>query len=325
MNESGPLRVGVLGARSWIANMAVIPALLTSTRCELVAVAAASGTVPAHLEHLDVGSYEAVLDRADVEAVYLPLPNGMHRRWVEAAAAAGKHVLCEKPLGVDAADATATVDACERAGVLLVEAWMTPFGERWSRVLATASSGELGDVRHVRAEFTFVIGPGQETNYRWNPQQGGGALLDVGIYALGAAVTLWGANPLTVCASSQVGATRVDATTSVLCDWGDGRTCSALVSFELPERQHLELCGTDARLVVDGPAFTGGAEATNISRHAPAGTVTVLETVGNDPYLSMVDAFADAVRGLVPWPRPITESVAMASLLDRIKRSASAV
>ena len=318
MNESDPLRVGVLGARSWIANQAVIPALVTSTRCELVAVAAAGGPVPTHLEHLDVGSYEAVLGQPDVEAVYIPLPNGLHRRWVEAAAAAGKHVLCEKPLGVGAADAAAMAETCEHAGVLLAEAWMTPFGARWSGVLTAASSGALGDVRYVRAEFTFVIGPGQETNYRWDARQGGGALLDVGIYALGAAVTLWGPDPITVAASSQPSATGVDATTSVWCDWGDGRTCSALVSFELPERQHLELCGTDARIVVDGPAFTGGANATTFSRHARDGTVTTVAAVGNDPYVSMVGAFADAVRGRQPWRRPIADSVAMARLLDRI-------
>ena len=274
--------------------------------------------MPTHLEHLDVGSYAAVLDRPDVEAVYIPLPNGMHRRWVEAAAAAGKHVVCEKPLGIDADDATAMVEACARAGVLLAEAWMTPFGERWSQVLAAASSGALGDVRHVRAEFTFVIGPGQETNYRWDRHQGGGALLDVGVYALGAAVTLWGADPITVSASARSSATGVDATTSVWCDWGEGRTCSALVSFELPERQHLELCGTDARVVVDGPAFTGGAGATSFSRHGLDGSVTTVAAVGNDPYVSMVDAFADAIRGRQPWPRPITEAVAMARLLDRI-------
>ena len=216
------------------------------------------------------------------------------------------------------ADAVAMVEACEHAGVLLAEAWMTPFGARWSAVLAVASSGALGDMRHVRAEFTFVIGPGQETNYRWDPRQGGGALLDVGIYALGAAATLWGADPITVSASTQLSVTGVDATTSVWCDWGDGRTCSALVSFELPERQHLELCGTDARIVVDGPAFTGGHEATSFSRHARDGRVTTVTAEGNDPYVSMVDAFADAVRGRQPWPRPIVESVAMARLLDRV-------
>ena len=323
MSRSDPLRVGILGARSWIANEAVIPALLASARCQLVAVAAASGPVPGHLAHLDAGSYEAVLSRPDVDAVYVPLPNGMHRRWVEAAAVAGKHVLCEKPLGTDAADAAAMDAACTDAGVLLAEAWMTPFGNRWSEVISFAAAGELGDVRHVSAEFTFVIGPGQETNYRWDPRQGGGALLDVGIYVLGAAVSLWGTDPVTVCATSRPSATGVDATTSLWCDWGDGRSCSALVSFELPERQHLELCGTGARLVVDGPAFTGGISATSFTRQGHDGRIDARAVVGNDPYGAMVDAFADAVRGLQPWPRPIAASLALAGLLDRIASAAA--
>ncbi len=318
MNESGPLRVGILGARSWIANQAVIPALLASTGCELVAVACADGSVPPGVAHLDAGSYQAVLDRPDVDAVYLPLPNGLHRRWVEASAAAGKHVLCEKPLGVDVADAAAMVAACDRAGVLLAEAWMTPFGARWSEVIASAASGGLGEVRDIRAEFTFVIGPGRETNYRWDPGQGGGALLDVGIYALGAAVSLWGAEPVAVHATSRWSTTGVDTTTSVWCDWGEGRTVSALVSFELPERQRLELSGTGARLVVDGDAFTGGAAATRAALLGRDGSVIDLATAGNDPYRTMVDAFADAVRGRRAWPRPVAESVAMARLLERI-------
>jgi len=323
VNRPAPVRIGILGARSWIANQAVIPALAASPQCELVAVAAAGGPVPAHLSHLDAGSYEGVLDRPDVDAVYLPLPNGLHRRWVEASAAAGKHVLCEKPLGVDHTDAAAMAAACDRAGVLLAEAWMTPFGTRWVQLMALAASGALGDVRHMRAEFTFVIGPEQHANYRWDPGQGGGALLDVGIYALGAPAAMWGADPITVSSSSQSSSSGVDATTSVWCDWGDGRTASALVSFELPERQHLELCGTSARVVLAGPAFTGGNHATSFDRYDVNGNVTTVATLGDDPYTAMVGAFADAVHGVAAWPRPMAESLAMARLLDRIAAAAT--
>ncbi len=316
-----PVGIGILGARSWIANQAVIPAMVASTGCEVVAVAAAGGPVPAHLAGLDAGDYAGVLDRPEVEAVYVPLANGHHRRWVEAAADAGKHVLCEKPLGVDAADAEAMVAACDRAGVLLAEAWMSPFGARWAAVTARALAGDLGEVRHVRGQFTFALGPDQHANYRWDPALGGGALLDVGIYALGTAVALWGADPVTVAAASRPSPTGVDATTSVWCDWGDGRTASALVSFELPECQRLELTGTAGSIDVTGPAFTGGAAATSFDRRGVDGTTETVATVGDDPYLGMVDAFARAVRGLEPWPRPISQAIALARLLDRIRTS----
>ena len=318
MSATEPLRLGILGARSWIAAQAVIPAIAASRAVVLTAVGAASGPVPAALAHLDAGGYDGVLADPRVEAVYIPLANGLHRPWVERAAQAGKHVLCEKPLGVDAQDAAAMVTVCEAAGVVLAEAWMTPFGGRWAQVVAEAEAGALGDVRHVRGEFTFVLGPDTAANYRWSPVQGGGALLDVGIYALGVAVALWGAEPSTVAASSRPSATGVDATTSVWCDWGDGRTASALVSFELPERQHIELVGTAGRVVVQGPAFTGGPTATSYRRQQADGTLEVVPTVGDDPYRGMVEAFARAVRGTAAWPRPAAEAVALARLLDRI-------
>jgi len=314
----GRVRLGVLGARSWIATEAVIPAIEASDQVELVAVAAAGGPVPERLAHLDAGSYDDVLADPRVEAVYLPLANGLHRTWIERAAAAGKHVLCEKPLGVDASDAAVAADACSRAGVLLAEAWMTPFGARWAEVVSLAASGALGDVRHLRGEFTFTIGVDQSANYRWDPAQGGGALLDVGIYALGAAVALWGPDPVAVAASRRLTDAGVDATTSLWCDWGGGRTASALVSFELPERQNLEIVGTSGRVVVDGPAFTGGAAASSFERYDVDGSLTVVVAPGNDPYLAMVDAFARAVRGGASWPRPIGDVVALATLLDRL-------
>jgi predicted dehydrogenase len=222
-------------------------------------------------------------------------------------------------LGIDTDDAAAMAAACAAAGVLLAEAWMTPFGARWAEVVSLAAAGVLGEVRHVRGDFTFVLGGGLGDNYRWDPAQGGGALLDVGIYALGAAVALWGAEPVEVAATCRPTTTGVDATTSMWCDWGGGRTASALVSFELPERQCLELVGTAARIVVGGPAFTGGAAATSYERQGAGGDVERVATVADDPYLAMVDAFARAVRGIEPWPRPASESIALARLLDRVR------
>jgi len=321
VSDAGPLRLGILGARSWIARQAVIPAIDASARCALVAVAAAGGPVPDRIAHLDVGGYDDVLAHPEVEAVYLPLANGLHRTWVERAAAAGKHVLCEKPLGVDGDDASAMAEACERAGVLLAEAWMTPFGTRWGEVATRVAHGEIGEPRHIRGEFTFRLAPDQATNYRWDPRQGGGALLDVGIYALGLAVHLWGAEPTRLAAAGQLSPTGVDATTSIWCAWGAGRSASALVSFELPERQRLEVAGTAGRFVVDGPAFTGGAGATDYRLIHLDGRTEPRTAPANNPYLAMVEAFSDAVRGARPWPRPAGDVVALARLLDRLRHA----
>jgi predicted dehydrogenase len=160
-----------------------------------------------------------------------------------------------------------------------------------------AESGALGELRSVRGEFTFTLGPDRAADYRWDPAEGGGALLDVGIYATGAAVALWGPEPVTVEAAAHPGGRGVDATIEVFLAWEGGRTATAQCSFELPERQRLEIVGSERRLTVDGKPFTGS---------------------GITAYLGMVEAFADAVRGMRPWPRPVAESVALARLLDRI-------
>jgi len=313
-----PVGFGVIGARSYVATRAVIPAIRSSASARLVAVASRGGPVAAALESLDAGSYEAVLAHPDVEAVYIPLPNGLHREWAERAAAGGRHVLCEKPLAPTASDAEAMLDAAGRAGVLLGEAWMTPFQPRWQRALAMAVSGELGAVRHVRAEFTFTIAPDRTANYRWDPDQGGGALLDVGIYCLGPAVELWGPAPVAVSASSARAPSGVDATTAAWLDWGDGRTASMLASFELPERQLIEITGTAGRLVIDDRAHTGGAGATALELLRRDGSHETLRLPDVDPYERMVSAFAGTVRNLAPWSRTRTDIVGMARLLDRI-------
>ena len=318
---TNPLRIGLIGARSWVANQAVIPAIEASASCVLVAVGSSGGPVPQHLAHLDTGGYDRVLAHPDVEAVYVPLSNDQHRPWVERAAMAGKHVLCEKPLGLDGADAAAMVAVCEGAGVVLAEAWMTPFGARWAEIVGRAATGQLGEIRHLAATFTFPLDPKQTDNYRWNPGQGGGALLDVGIYALGAAVALWGAEPSIVHAAASRGVTGVDLSTSAWCQWDASRTASILVSFELPECQRLEVVGTSGRMVAEGSAFTGGPLATSYAFEASNGDTSPVPVVGNDPYLHMLDAFADAVRSRRPWPRSPAETVAMACLLDRVRQA----
>ncbi len=318
-----PVGFGVLGARSYVATRAVIPAIRACGSARLVAVASRGGPVPAGLESVDAGSYAAVLEDPDVEAVYVPLPNGLHREWAERAAAAGKHVLCEKPLGSTVSDAEAMFRAAASAGVLLAEAWMTPFQPRWQVALEAARSGRLGAIRHVRAEFTFTIPPDRAGDFRWDPTQGGGALNDVGIYCVGPAIELWGAEPVTVAASVTRGPTGVDATTAARCDWGDGRTASLLASFEMPERQVIEITGRDARLTVDDRAHTGGAGATSIELVHGDGGRESLRLPDDDPYEGMVAAFAAAVRGVAPWPRTAAEVLASLRLLERIRSSAA--
>ncbi len=317
--DARPVGFGVLGARSMVATRAVMPALDRSDRCDLIAVAAARGPVPTDRACIDVGAYDAVIEHPDVEVVYIPLPNGLHEHWADRAAAAGKHVRCEKPIAADAPTARRMDATCRRAGVILAEAWMTPFDPRWSATLALARSGRLGDVESIEAVFTFRIGPDHDDNYRWNPLQGGGALLDVGIYCLGAAVELWGPETAVVEARSTRSAGGVDAATRCTMRWAHGGTASIDCSFVDDEVQRLAITGSTATAVLDADAHTGGVRAKRIELFDASGRpIETIEVVPHDPYLAMVDAFADAVRGIEPWPRPVGRSIELLTLLDRI-------
>jgi predicted dehydrogenase len=311
-----PVGIGVIGCRSPVATNAVMPAIDASDGACLVAVAAAGGPVPDRWRHLDAGTYDDVVDHPDVDALYVPLPNGMHREWTERAARAGKHVLCEKPIAPIRDDAAAMFGACR--GVMLAEAWMTPFDARWKTAIELARRGEIGDVVDIDTAFTFTIGPAAATNYRWCRDQGGGALLDVGIYCLGPIVACWDAEPDRVEATAMWDRRGVDARTEATLEWADGRHARIRCSFVDEEEQRIELIGTEASLVVSGDAHTGGGST--IVRADRGGNRTV-EVAPTDPYLGMVEAFAAAVRGETTWPRSPEQTLAMVGLLERIARA----
>jgi len=316
VNGAGPVGFGVIGARSMVATNAVMPAIDASRHARLTAVAALGGPVPERWSDLTVGGYDDVLTHPDVDAVYIPLPNGLHRAWAERAAAAGKHVLCEKPIAPSAADASAMAAACDAAGVVLAEAWMTPFDARWRHVVDTARDGGLGEIVDIDTSFAFTMAASD--NYRWSPEQGGGALLDVGIYCLGPIVALWGSEPDVVDATARWDRRGVDARTEATLEWADGRRARVRCSFVDDEEQRIEFVGTSASLVVDGHAHTGGSDATAFVVASADETVRREAVVPSDPYLGMVDAFARTVRGETAWLRPMHESIELLQLLERI-------
>ena len=329
-HQDRPVGFGVIGARSMIATKAVLPALDAAEGARIAAVATRSGSIAAPWSALAVADYDEVVQHPDVEAVYVPLPNSMHREWVERAAAAGKHVLCEKPLGATAAEAAAMAAACADAGVLLAEAWMTPFDPRWSEAARLVREGAVGELRTIDAAFTFTLPPSAADNYRWDPALGGGALLDVGIYCVGPAAELWGTDPTTVEASVLSTARGVDATTAAELRWDDGRVARARCSFVEDDVQRLEYVGTTGRLALDGDAHTGGAPARRIQWWRTGGAAGTddggpesIDVVPDDPYRGMVERFAAAVRGAAEWPRPVSRAVDLAALLDRIRAVAT--
>jgi len=308
------VRWGVLGARSFVARKAVLPALAASPTSEVVAVA--SRDAAGH----GFGPYERLLADPAVEAVYLPLPNSLHHEWTLRAADAGKHVLCEKPLACSAAEARAMVAACHDAGVVLMEAYMTPFHPRAGVLADHLANGVLGDLRFGRSTFTFTHR--DRSDHRWRPEMGGGALLDVGVYCLAPLIDAAGRPPISVDAVEVQADTGVDASFSGWLDFGEGFTAGFSASFEAPERQHLEVVGTEATALVDD-AFAAGAGGQRGRLLHADGRVEELAAPDDDPYRLMVEHFDAQVRDRVESRRPPSVSVSLLTVVDRLREAAA--
>jgi predicted dehydrogenase len=288
----------VLGA-AWIANRAVLPALQAARGCEALAIASRDPARARELAgrhgiprvHAD---YAALLADPDIDAVYVPLPNSLHLPWTLHALAAGKHVLCEKPLALDAAGAGEMALAAGQAGRLLMEAVMYRFHPRNAALVRSLRGAEI---RHVSAAFGFPIDAPE--NYRMRPELGGGALLDVGCYVADMARWLLG-EPDHVRAI--VRRQAVDMTCSALLGFPSGAQASLFASFESPEHQEVTVVCADRVVRLEQP-FTAWRDP-------------------EDPYQLMVEAFADAVRSGGPAPLPLQSSIANLALLDRIRAAA---
>jgi xylose dehydrogenase (NAD/NADP) len=321
-----PLRLGVIAPTSAVARLAILPAARASNSVTLLAAASRPGrgvwSDPRLAELPRRSDYESLLADPEVEAVYLPLPNSLHREWTERCAAAGKHVLCEKPLATTEADALAMARACESAGVLLMEAYMTPFHPRSVRVSALVAAGAVGRLLFARAAFSGTLD--RPDDHRWRPEMGGGALLDVGIYCLAPILELAGRRPSAVdhlAAAAHWSESGVDASFSAWLDLGEGAGATIECSFEAPERQLLEVVGDKASIVVDR-AYTPGPADTAIQLLGRDGRRETVEAAGADPYQAMLEHFAGVVRGRQPLRRTPEASAGLIGLIERLTAAA---
>ena len=326
MTDGPPVRWGILGA-GLISRVALGPAFAASPYCSVVAVGArdagrAAALVPDAARH---GSYESVLSDPAVEAVYIALANDAHVPWALEALRAGKHVLCEKPLGLDATQVASAFAAADRAGLLLVEASWYRWHPRTRQAAAMVAGGALGPVRSVATGFTFS--GVAEDNYRMQPGHGGGSLYDVGCYALSAVgwATGW-ADPRVESVRGLVAPTGVDLTVDarLAVPGPDGADVAAQVrsSFAEPERQWIEVAARDATLRFGPPAFTAWhSDATTLDLEWADGRAESFAFEACDPYRLMAEAVSRRIRGGDDWLVPPAESEATARALDAVRSS----
>jgi predicted dehydrogenase len=317
---------GVLGTAK-IATAKVIPAMQKSACCEVRAIASRNAEsardAAAELRiPRAYGSYQALLADPDIEAIYNPLPNHLHVPLTLQAAAAGKHVLCEKPIALTALEAEQLRDAGRN--VHIMEAFMVRFHLQWLRARELVRSGELGALRTVQAWFSyFNIDP---NNIRNKPEVGGGALYDIGCYPIVIGRFLFEAEPRRVIAlvdrDPDFG---TDRSVSALVDFGDSRHLDFTVSTQATPYQRVQVCGTKRRLEIMIPFNAPPDTITTLrlddgSRLGDAGVVA--ETVpACDQYTLQGEAFSRAIRGEVDLPYGVDDAMRNMRVIAALFRS----
>ncbi|WP_372660006.1 Gfo/Idh/MocA family protein [Hydrogenophaga sp.] len=323
-----PVVWGVLGT-SKIGLEQVIPAMLSSPLVELRGIASrslprAQAAARSVGRALAFGSYEALLADPVIEAVYNPLPNHLHVPMTLAAAAAGKHVLCEKPFALGAAEALSVKDAATR--VLIEEAFMVRHHPQWLRARELVRSGRIGTVRAVQVFFSYFND--DAANIRNQPGMGGGALYDIGCYAVLAGRYLFEAEPLrAVSLVDRDPVLGTDRLTSALLDFGAGRQLSFMVSTQSVPFQRVQLVGTTGRIELFVPfnAVRGGQMrlALDEGGQLDGSSVTVETLPAADQYRLEVEAFSRRVRDGAgrETAHGLDDAVAQARVVDALWQS----
>jgi len=250
MTNEPKLRWGILGAAR--INERMLPAIVEAANAELLAIASRRpGAAAETLAQYSPGQLARTYDHLDalladdaIEAVYLPLANHEHAEWTLRAIEHGKHVLCEKPMALNAADIDAIASAARQHKVIVMEGFMYRFHPQHARVLALIKSGLIGEIRSVRASYSFMMRPARMYRLAETIERGGGALWDIGCYAIHSARLFFDESPLAVTALSQYAPSGADISTSGIIDFGAGKYAHFDFSFERARRCEYEITGT---------------------------------------------------------------------------------
>lgn len=316
------IRWGVLSTSN-IGRGKVIPAIQHSSNGELMAVAsrdpakardfAAKNGIP-----VSYGSYEALISADNIDAVYIPLPNSLHRQWTIRAAETGKHILCEKPLAMNDNECAEMESAARRSGVKLMEAFMYRFHPRTQKVLELVQRQAIGDVRLVHSAFTFRVT--LPTNIRFQPELGGGSLMDVGCYCVNISRMIAGQEPIEAQAYANWSASGVDEQMICSLRFGNRLLAHFDCALVMDRREFYQIVGTEG--VLDVPvAFLPGTTDTTI-RQQQGRNETLHQIAGVDEYRLMVEYFASCVLNDQPLRYRAADAAANMRVIGALYRSA---
>ena len=321
-----PVRWGVISTAR-IGMTKVLPSMQKSPLVALRAIASRSlGPAGAAAAKLGIprayGSYEELLADPDIEAVYNPLPNHLHVPLTLAAARAGKHVLCEKPVALTAEEAG---ELSEFDGkVLLMEAFMVRFHPQWLRAREIVRSGQIGELRAIQVLFAYFNA--DPANVRNQLEIGGGAVYDIGCYPVAIARFLFGREPRrAIGLFDRDAAFRTDRLTSALIDFGDGARLSFTVATQLVPHQRVQILGTRGRIEIPIPFNAPPGQATRIllddGSSLDGSSARTEQLPEADQYTLQAEAFSRAVRGEIELPYGVADAVAQMRVIDALFRS----
>jgi predicted dehydrogenase len=320
------IRWGVLGVAK-IAVEKVIPAMQRGRSSTVTAIASRDrAKAEAAATRLGIpkayGSYEELLDDPEIDAVYNPLPNHLHVPWTTRAAERGKHVLCEKPIALNAAEARHLIEVRNRTGVLIQEAFMVRAHPQWLRARALVHEGRIGDIRCMMGAFSYYND--NPRNIRNVPAFGGGALMDIGCYLLNTSRFIFGREPVRVMGLiDRDPSLGTDRLTSMLLDYG-GAHAIGTCSTQMVPYQRIHLMGTRGRIEIEIPFNAPPDRACRLSVDTGdlfgAGTDPIHVDVC-DQYTVQGDLFSEAVIDGTEAPVPLEDAVRNMACIDAIFRA----
>jgi len=317
------LKWGVLSTSNFARNK-MIPALQQSQHGEVFAIASRSlpkaetfaaqfGIAKAY------GSYQELLADRDIDVIYNPLPNHLHVPWSIRALEAGKHVLCEKPIGLSAAEAQQLLDAAGRhRGLKVMEAFMYRMHPQWQRAKQIVSDGGIGELRTIHSFFSYFNADGG--NIRNQPDAGGGGLMDIGCYNISLSRFLFESEPSRVMGVVQYDPRfKTDSLVSAILDFGNG-TATFTCSTQLAYHQRVDIFGTTGRIEIEIP-FNAPPDKPSRLWHQRGSETEELQFEVCNQYTIQADRFSLAILKDEPVPTPLTDAINNMKVIEAVLES----
>jgi predicted dehydrogenase len=317
-----PVRWGILSTAN-IGVAKVVPGMMTSPDVDVVAIASRDlGRAEAAAKKLGIGkaygSYEELLADPTIEAIYNPVPNHLHVPLTLQAVAAGKHVLCEKPIAITADEARqlATVPK----GIHVAEAFMVRNHPQWLMARDLIRQGAIGTPMAMQVWFSYkLLDP---SNVRNKADIGGGGMLDIGCYPVVGARFIFDVEPIRVVSLlDRDPVMKVDRLTSAIADFGHGRQLTFVIATQMASFQRVQIAGTDGRIEIDIPFNAPPSGPTFLTKQKQGGAAEIVTFTDCDQYRLQAEAFGRAVRGTEPLAYGINDAIANMAVLDALTRS----